>query len=140
MKELIESWRNYMFEDKRSDSEKITKAVIYDEDKKVLILKRAGNMKKHPNEWDLPGGHAIEGEDLEDAVTREVWEETGLMIKEPSKLYSQGRNTYYKASLPSKNDVRLSDEHTNYKMISIEQAKDYELPEKYLNAIKRGLK
>ncbi len=129
-----------MFEDKRSDSEKIAKAVIYDEDKKVLILQRAEYMEKHPGEWDLPGGHAMEGEDLQDAITREVWEETGLMIRNVDKLYSQGKNTYYKASLPSKNDVELSDEHTNYKMISAEQAKEHELPEKYLNAIKRGLK
>ena len=120
------------------DSNKIAKAVIYDGNK-VLILKRSGNLEKHPNEWDLPGGHIIEGEDMQDGLQREVWEETGLVVVVPEKLYSQGRNTYYKVQLPQKK-IHLSDEHTEHKMVDDRDLESYDLPQKYIDAIKRAFK
>ena len=140
MKFLLENWRKYISEGgKRVDSDKIAKAVIYDENK-VLIVKRSENLEKHAGEWDLPGGHLIEGEDMQDGLQREVWEETGLIIRRPEKLYSQGRDTYFKASMPKNKDISLSDEHTDYLLVDAADLDSYDLPPKYLNAIKRALK
>jgi ADP-ribose pyrophosphatase YjhB (NUDIX family) len=53
-------------------------AVILDRDR-VVLVKRA-----HPpleGEWSLPGGAVEAGEALEDAVVREVLEETGLTVE-----------------------------------------------------------
>jgi len=47
-------------------------------DGRALIVKRAHEPRK--GEWSLPGGHLDLGESLEDAVRREVREETGLEI------------------------------------------------------------
>lgn len=47
-------------------------------DGKALIVKRAHEPRK--GEWSLPGGHLDLGESLEDAVRREVKEETGLDV------------------------------------------------------------
>jgi len=135
---IFDKWRNYLKEEKKVDSNKIAKAVICDGNK-VLLLKRSAHLKKHAGEWDLPGGHILEGEDAQDGLQREVWEETGLMVRRPEKLYSQGRNTYYKARLPQKR-VSLSSEHVDYKMVDIRDLENYNLSSKYIDAVRRAYK
>jgi len=131
-----EKWRQFLEEEKK-DSKEIAKAVVYKNDK-VLLLKRSSYMKKHAGEWDLPGGHIIEGEDMEDGLLREVWEETGLRLREPVKLHSNGNDTYYKAEMPDQ-EVKLSDEHTEHDMFSLEDLEDLNLPDKYAKAVKETL-
>ena len=52
-------------------------AVIFDEDKNIFLVKST-YQRSHP--WGLPGGSLEYGEHPEEAVIREVWEETGLNI------------------------------------------------------------
>ena len=52
-------------------------AVIFDEHKNVFLVKST-YQRFHP--WGLPGGSLEYGEHPEEAVIREVWEETGLNI------------------------------------------------------------
>lgn len=52
-------------------------AVILDEDKNILLVKST-YQRFHP--WGLPGGSLEYGEHPEEAVIREVWEETGLNV------------------------------------------------------------
>ena len=52
-------------------------AVIVDEGKVVLIRRRYEPLKGH---WSLPGGMVEIGEALETALTREMLEETGLVV------------------------------------------------------------
>ena len=119
------------------DSKEIAKAVLYKKDK-VLLVKRSSYMKKHAGEWDLPGGHIIEGEDMEDGLLREVWEETGLLIKDPVKLHSNGNDTYYKAELPD-SLVKLSDEHTEYELFTLDEIEELKFPNKYAKAVEETL-
>ena len=53
---------------------------LIDGDKKVLVTRRNIKMKIFPHAWVLPGGHVDPGECLEDAVIRELFEETGVQI------------------------------------------------------------
>jgi 8-oxo-dGTP pyrophosphatase MutT (NUDIX family) len=80
----------------------------------------------------------LEGENLEDGLLREVWEETGLHIKSPERLHRNKRDTYYKARLPD-TKIKLSDEHTEHKMFALEDLKDLDLPDKYARAVKEAL-
>ena len=52
-------------------------AVILDEERNILLVKST-YQRFHP--WGLPGGSLEYGEHPEEAVVREVWEETGLNI------------------------------------------------------------
>ena len=52
-------------------------AVIFDEDKNILLVKSTYN-RFHP--WGMPGGGLEYGEHPEEAVIREVWEETHLNV------------------------------------------------------------
>lgn len=101
------------------DSNTICKAVITDQDGRVLILKDAGS-----DYHDLPGGHIKVGETPIDGLTREVKEETGLSIINVEEMEGQS------VTLPEgKGDVRfftaqavdgkvkLSDEHEGFEWV-----------------------
>lgn len=45
---------------------------------RVLLVKRAHHRKWSPCKWDLVGGHAEKGEELDVALVRECQEEVGL--------------------------------------------------------------
>ena len=140
MKLLLENWRRFLFEEREEDmdSKKIAKIVLYDGNK-VLLLRRSRHLKKYPGEWDLPGGHLIVGEEVTDGLQREVWEETGLTIRSPEKVYSQSRYTYFKAPMPT-GGIKLSQEHTEHEMVDMANLSNYELPEKYRTAVERAMK
>ncbi|HTX61499.1 MAG TPA: NUDIX domain-containing protein, partial [Methanobacterium sp.] len=56
------------------------RALITDDDGKILILKRSVDSKTNPGKWELPGGKVDQGEPFDKALIREVYEETGLKI------------------------------------------------------------
>lgn len=53
-------------------------AVVLDEHGRILLAKRAHEPLK--GEWSLPGGAVEVGETLEEAVVREILEETGVTV------------------------------------------------------------
>lgn len=61
----------------------VTKAAIFNQDKsKVLVI----HMDRI-NGWGLPGGHIEEGEEMDDTMRRELFEECGV---EPESLKEAG--------------------------------------------------
>jgi 8-oxo-dGTP diphosphatase len=104
--------------------------VIKDEKNRILVMKRSVHVKFSPNLWDFPGGHVEEGESLIGAVMREAKEEAGLEVETENNPfyvfpYPNTDITIYAFLAKSiMGEVKLSEEHTEYKWISKEDWRD----------------
>jgi len=137
MKQLFENWRHYILED--MDTEQVRKAVLVNDEDKILILKSSDLNVKHAGEWDLPGGHIHEGEGDIEGLKREVKEETGLDIASPEMVLDDGRKKYYKSREYS-GTIEISDEHTEYRWVTIEELDSYTIGAKFVEAARAALK
>lgn len=97
------------------------KMVVRDDAGRCLLLKRSMNSKGNPGKWEFPGGKIDPGESFDEALLREVVEETGLTIS------IQGVAGTAESELPTaklvylilegrveSGQVRLSSEHDDY--------------------------
>jgi len=57
-----------------------TKVVVRDDQGRCLLLRRSMSSKNNGGKWDLPGGKVDAGEAFDEALLREVAEETGLDV------------------------------------------------------------
>ncbi|HBH46631.1 MAG: hypothetical protein A2445_02730 [Candidatus Jacksonbacteria bacterium RIFOXYC2_FULL_44_29] len=119
----------------------ITKAVIkgliyqpnWFKPSKFLLVKRSNHESFEPGCWDLPGGGIDAFEQPEEALKREVKEETDLVVKpiKPLVIYStQGVvdthihyvNILYQCHYVS-GQITLSKEHDEYCWLTLKQAR-----------------
>lgn len=99
---------------------------------KVLLMKRSLSSKVGGGEWELAGGKLHIGEELEETLTREVKEETGLEIKIKDLLYATTINddptrqlVFLHYLCEAKGDtVLLSEEHTDYFWANTDELKN----------------
>ena len=108
------------------------KSFIADQNERVLILKRSEDDVHKPGIWEIPGGRLEPGEDPIEGLRRETKEETGLDIdvKEPLAIHHFTRQDNQKITMivflcrAKKSPILLSQEHTEYEWIKIENAKE----------------
>ncbi len=128
---------------------RVTSTAIIRKDGKYLIVKRSQNKKVFPGRWTVPGG-GLEVSDyidtpkttsdawyyaIENSLKREIEEEVGLEVEKPKYLldlvFIRPDNipvitlSYYcdwKSGA-----VKLNDENVDYKWVSVEEAKNYDL-------------
>ena len=74
-------------------------AIIIDDDKKILLVKRPNDKKLFPNAWSFPGGKLEEWETLDETVVREVKEETWLDLVSFEKYSFIGHTPQNKRSI-----------------------------------------
>tara|TARA_R110000822_G_scaffold299298_1_gene422263 strand:- start:1705 stop:2154 length:450 start_codon:yes stop_codon:yes gene_type:complete len=130
MKSLMEQWRKHLKEEQQSypqgekgDTDEVAKVIIFNEDEKILILKRASHMKWNPNKWDLPGGMLKKKESAKQAAKREVKEETDLSIKNIVETGNVNQITIFKADTESKDkEIKLDDENQEYEWVTPKNA------------------
>ena len=110
------------------------KALLQNGEGKYLFLQRANALPDGSGiRWDIPGGRIEPAEDLEAALGREVFEETGLRhtgaakllaaqdIFVPEKHWHVVRLTYL---VRAGGDVRLGVEHQAYRWVSLAETKE----------------
>ncbi len=56
-------------------------AIVVNDRNEILLVKRSINSRTEPETWSRPGGQVEFGESVEEAVEREVLEETGVTVK-----------------------------------------------------------
>jgi 8-oxo-dGTP diphosphatase len=61
---------------------RVAGALVVDDSGRIFFQKRSAQRKLFPNTWDIVGGHLEPGETVEDALRREVTEETGWHVAE----------------------------------------------------------
>ncbi len=112
----------------------LTMRGLVKKDGKILILKRHPNSTTNPNKWELPGGKVDPGEDFDKALIREFQEETSLNIKIGDLIGAVQEDFPHKRTVAivmnvyiDSNDVKISDEHINWKWITIDEIKNFEL-------------
>jgi 8-oxo-dGTP diphosphatase len=58
----------------------VAAALIFDERGRVFVQRRSPDRRLLPDCWDIVGGHVEAGENTEQAMRREVFEETGWTV------------------------------------------------------------
>lgn len=98
----------------------------------LLVVKRNENDNLYPGAWEFPGGHLEVGETLKDGLKRELEEEIGFTdefdpiithyydeVKEKNgKLVHDLEIDFIVNVDSSKIDVKLSNEHSDYKWVT----------------------
>ncbi|SCY56171.1 NUDIX domain-containing protein [Alkaliphilus peptidifermentans] len=110
-------------------------AIIFNPDNKILLCKS----HKWNDKYIIPGGHIEMGESMEDALRREILEETGLEIYDIN-LISIKESVYNKAFHEKKHfifidyicktdsyNVTLNEEAQEYKWVDLSEVDNYEL-------------
>jgi 8-oxo-dGTP diphosphatase len=111
------------------------RGVLLDHLGRFLILRRAKEARGEKGYWELPGGGLDFGETPQDALKREVFEETHLScrITEPLVVWNHHREDQvqiigmtFSCDLPE-GDIVLSHEHDDYAWVTLDTLKDYKV-------------
>jgi 8-oxo-dGTP diphosphatase len=109
-------------------------ALLQNSEGRFLLLRRSADSKTNPRRWEPPGGKIEQGERLDEALRREVFEETGLQIAvcrllgavdfelpaiKVACLIMEGYLT--------SGDIRLSSEHDAYRWLRLQEVREVDL-------------
>lgn len=120
----------------------VGRACIYDSRGRILLLRRSEHNSRNVGLWECPGGKLKHGETIEEALTRELQQETGIYADPISYFTKTSEYTIsdgkYKGQLYQSHfafirieeqPIYLQKEHSDYIWTSYNQAMDYELTE-----------
>lgn len=122
------------------------KALVRDGQGKILVLYRSETHPHLAHDVDLPGGIIDEGETLEDGLTREILEETGLRVKvtiddmRHSWLSSYGQEQFlYEAIVSDDQQVEISWEHSSYRWVDDRELVEHPAIDSFIHHVQAWL-
>ena len=108
--------------------------VVILDDNRILLLKRSPQRRTSPNKWQTPSGFLKEGESAEEAVLREVEEETmldGTIAKSGKSFeildeWARWIIIPFLISVESDKVVIDTNEHSQFKWIRVDEMSNFE--------------
>ncbi|OGI32704.1 MAG: hypothetical protein A2271_02625 [Candidatus Moranbacteria bacterium RIFOXYA12_FULL_35_19] len=105
------------------------KAILFDKNKKILVIRRSKTAPSQPLFWDFPGGELDFGEDAKKGIIREIKEETQLEVKNLNVIDVisglDDRNEFWVticyATQLAISKIKLSYEHDDFRWININE-------------------
>jgi 8-oxo-dGTP diphosphatase len=115
--------------------------IIFNEENKLLLLKRAEEDRWMAGKFALVGGRIEDNEIPEETIIREIKEETNLNVKKPKLIYStiEGDTFIYVYVGKTKNSdkIKLNDEHTGYVWVTSSDIKNHDTVPNLSSIIKK---
>jgi len=110
------------------------RGIIKNNNGEILILKRHPKSRTDPDTWELPGGKVEGGEFFDDALVREIKEETNLDCEVGDFATAIQHDYPYKRTVQMimyldniEGEFKISNEHTDGKYASIDEIKTLKL-------------
>jgi 8-oxo-dGTP diphosphatase len=108
--------------------------VVVLDDNRILLLKRSPQRRTSPNKWQTPSGFLKEGESAEEAVLREVEEETmldGTITKSGKSFeildeWARWIIIPFLVAVESDKVVIDTNEHSQFKWIRVNEISNFE--------------
>ncbi len=108
--------------------------LLTNDEGKVLILKRSTNSRTNPGKWELPGGKVDQGESFDNALLREVYEETNLKVSLEHVVGVSEQNLHVIRAVHIimsgeilEGTLKLSSEHEGYAWVFFQNLPEYDL-------------
>jgi len=117
------------------------RCIVLNDNGETLLLKRSSKRQYNPEKWELPGGILGHGENIEDAVERQVNSETNVIVDPiPGSYFCHSRlvldegkykdHTYVEISMAGNyvaGEVKITEEHTEFKWVPASRALEFDL-------------
>ena len=104
--------------------------LIFNEENKLLLVRRADNDEWMGGKFALVGGTVEENEIPEETIIRETKEEVNLTLKKPKLVYSTIEGTtflyVFVSKVTSSDKIKLNDEHSGYIWVNSTQIGEYD--------------
>ena len=122
-------------------------AIIFNNDRKILLVKRSSDADWQPNMWALVGGGIEENEQPLDAIKREICEETNIKIDKIKEKFCIERNIVdvmeyvFTAKFDgADDDIVLNDEHSAYGFFNLNEIKMLDVVPNLINYVDIAIK
>lgn len=118
---------------KQGGKVKYSDNIVFNEDGKILILKRSRWEDKFQGAWVIPGGHVDPGEEFKEAGIRELQEESGYNVNdaELSGIFEDDNCiiNYFTSHINTKEQPMILDykETIDYRWIYPDEVDDYQM-------------
>ncbi|MCC9261200.1 MAG: NUDIX domain-containing protein [Methanobrevibacter woesei] len=120
------------------------RGIIKNDNDEILVLRRHPKSRTNPHKWELPGGKVDPGEFFDDALIREIKEETSLDGKIGDFCEAVQDDYVHKRTVQIimylkdlKGEVKISDEHDDWMWASLDKIKELELSTAFEKVLKK---